>query len=125
MIRVTLLTLLIVAALYLGLALIGVNHAAPFVIADIPAAACNQCVWTGGPTGFAGTSAVVVDTVRGKPTFGNRICLRDVANAAQGTNNVSVACRDTTSLWEDSDSVPFGFVRPAPPLAPVDSRLAK
>lgn len=124
MIRFALSLLAIVAAFYLLLGIYSAQ-AAPFVIADVPAAQCNQCVWTGGPTGFAGTSAVAVDTVRGKPAFGNRICLRDVANATVGSNNVTVACRDTASLWEDSESVPFVFARPAPPLKPEDSRLGK
>lgn len=126
MVRVTFGILLVIAALYLvAFVTIGPVHSAPFVIADVPATACNQCVWTGGPTGFAGTSAVVVDTVRGKPANGNRICMRDVANATVGNNSVTVACRDTASLWEDSESVPFVFARPAPPLKPEDSRLGK
>jgi hypothetical protein len=95
--------------------------AAPFVVADVPAAACNQCVWTG--FGGALVSSVVVDTVRGSPAFGNRICLRDMAAAPVGTNTVILACRDSTSVWGDSVTVPFSFVRSAPPLQPADLRI--
>ena len=96
---------------------------APFVVADIPSAACNQCVWDGlgGPL----VSDVVVDVVRGAPAFSNRICLRDVAAAVVGTNNVTIACRDSTSVWGDSTIVPFSFARPAPPVAPGNSRVTK
>lgn len=98
-------------------------YAGPYVVGDVPSAACNKCVWDG--TGFGPlVNDVVVDPVRGKPAFGNRICLRDVGGALVGTNNITLACRDSTSLWGDSAIVPFSFVRPAPPVPPEGMRLA-
>jgi hypothetical protein len=94
-----------------------------YVVGDIPAPACDRCVWDG--TGFGPlVNDVVVDAARGNATYSNRICLRDVSGALVGTNNVTLACRDSTSVWGDSVTVPFSFVRPAPPAAPVAMRVA-
>lgn len=98
-------------------------QAAPFIVADVPSSACDRCVWDG--TGFGPlVNNVVVDTVRGNATFGNRICLRDASGALVGTNNITLACRDSTSVWGDSTVVPFSFVRPVPPAAPAGLRVA-
>ena len=97
-------------------------HAAPFVVGDVCSANCNKCVWDG--TGFGPLiNDVLVDTVNGSATCGNRVCKRDVSGALVGTNNITLACRDSTSLWGDSAIVPFSFVRPAPPTAPSGMRL--
>jgi len=95
---------------------------APFVVADIPDVSCNQCVWGG----FGGSlvTNVIVDPVRGNPSFGNRICLRDVSAAPVGTSSVVIACRDSTSVRGDSVAVPFSFVRLAlPPEPPANIRV--
>ena len=110
------------AALLASVSAAGFSGAAPLVVGDVPAAACDRCVWNG--TGFGPlVSDVAVDAARGKPAYGNRICLRDVSGALVGANNLTLACRDSTSVWGDSVAVPFSFVRPAPPAAPVDLRL--
>lgn len=98
-------------------------HAAgPYCVADAPAK-CDRCVWDG--TGFGPlVNDVVVDTVRGVAAYSNRICMRDVGGALVGTNNITLACRDSTSLWGDSAIVPFSFVRPASTSIPIGIRLA-
>ena len=119
--RLVIIASVIVAALY---ALIAAQQVigAPYTIADIPSAACDRCVWDG--TGFGPLiNNVVVDTVRGTPANGNRICMRDVSGALVGTNNITLACRDSTSIWGDTVTVPFSFVRPVSPAAPVSMRV--
>ena len=109
------------AALW-AIAFIPFAHSAPFVVADVPTTTADKCVWDGlgGPL----VNSVVVDTVRGNPTYGNRICMRDVGAAVVGSNSVTLALRDSTSLWGDSTSVPFSFVRPTQTPAPSGTRLA-
>jgi len=112
-------------AMLVSMAIVTSAYAAQpvYVVGDIPAPACDRCVWDG--TGFGPlVNNVVVDAVRGNATYSNRICLRDVSGALVGTNNVTLACRDSTSVWGDSVTVPFSFVRPAPPAAPVAMRVA-
>lgn len=97
--------------------------AAPFAVGDVTCPNCDRCVWDG--TGFGPlVNNVVVDAVRGKPAFGNRVCLRDVAGALVGTNNITLSSRiSTATVWGDSATVPFAFVRPAPPTVPEDMRV--
>ena len=98
-------------------------YAAPFVVGDVCEAACDRCVWDGADL-TPSVSNVVVDAVRGSAACANRICIRDVSAAIVGANNITLACRDSTSVWGDSVTVPFSFVRPAPPAAPVAMRVA-
>lgn len=97
-------------------------HGAPFAVGDVCDTKADRCVWDGlgGPL----VNNVVVDTARGSPTCGNRICMRDVGAAVVGSNSVSLAVRDSSSVWGDSTSVPFSFVRPASPTAPAGLRVA-
>lgn len=90
---------------------VGVAHAAPFAVADVPAAACGKCVW-GGTSLPPTVNDVVVDTVNGNPAYGNRVCKIDLSTVPVGANNVTVACRDQTGIWGDSAAVPLDFVRP-------------
>lgn len=108
--------------LALVLLLSGPAFAAPFVVADIPASQCDRCVWDGSGFGPL-VNNVVVDAARGNASFGNRVCLRDVGGALVGSNNLTLACRNSTSVWGDSVAVPFSFVRPAPPEAPAAMRV--
>ena len=103
------------------IALVPLVHGAPFVIGDVCDTKADRCVWDGlgGPL----VNNVVVDTSRGNPTCGNRICMRDVGTAVVGSNNVTLAVRDSTSVWGDSTSVPFSFVRPTLPTAPSALRV--
>lgn len=105
---------------FLLLLLSGPAFAAPFVVGDVPSQ-CDRCVWDGGFGPLVNN--VVVDTTRGIPANGHRICLRDASGALVGSNNLTLACRDSTSVWGDSVAVPFSFVRPAPPAAPAALRV--
>lgn len=97
--------------------------AGPFVVGDVQDLKANKCVWDG--TGFGPlVNDVVVDVVRGNPANGNRICIRDVSGALIGTNNITLAVRDSAGLWGDSAAVPFSFVRPASISSPTGMRLA-
>lgn len=100
----------------------GATKAAPSVVADICDAKCDQCVW--GGLGGSSVSVVVVNPTQGNPTCANRICQKDVAAAVVGSNAITIACRDSTSVWGDSVTVPFSFVRPPPPTAPASLRVA-
>lgn len=98
--------------------------AAPFVVADVTDPKADTCVWDG--TGFGPlVNAVVVDAVRGAVATANRICLRDVAGALVGSNNISIMSRDSTNVWGDSVIVPFTFARSAPGAAPTGMRVAR
>lgn len=109
-------------ALTLFVAMASTLYAAPSVIGDVCATQCDRCVWDG--TGFGPlVNNVVVNATYGSPTCGNRICARDVAGALVGTNNITLACRDSTSVWGDSVTVPFSFVRPPPPSPPGNMRV--
>lgn len=111
-----------IAAAALWVLAVAHGYAAPFVVADVPSPNADRCVWDGlgGPL----VNNVVVDAVRGSSQYGNRICMRDIAAAAVGSNDITLALRDSTSVWEDSIAVPFSFVRPASPTAPVGLRVA-
>lgn len=107
----------------LGMGLIaGVVQATPFVWGDVPNAAANKCVWD--RSGSQLINDVVVDASHGNATYNNRVCKLDVSSAAVGSNTIALTLRDTTSVWGDSPSVPFTFVRPAASPAAANLRLA-
>ncbi len=65
--------------------------AAPFLIADVPSANADKCVYTrAAPV----ESPVVVDVVNGLPANGNRICKIDLATDPK-TGTVTLALRDS------------------------------
>lgn len=117
MLRTTLLIALFLAAS-------AAQAAGPYCVSDVPDPRADTCVWDG--TGFGAlVNPVVVDTVRGVPANGNRVCLRDCGTALVGTNNITLSLRDSTNVWGDSVIVPFSFVRSAPPGAPTGMRVAR
>lgn len=95
-------------------------RAAPFLVADVPSAAADTCVFTSA-AGAVFTSPVVTDAALGLPALGNRICKVDLAGTPAGTNAVKLRLRASAqaALWGDSAEVPFSFVRPdtAPPAS--------
>ena len=97
-------------------------YAAPFVVGDVCAAACDRCVWDGADLTPSVTN-VVVDAARGSAACANRICIRDVSAAIVGANNMTLACRDSTSVWGDSVAAPFSYARTAPPAPPGAIRV--
>lgn len=88
--------------------------AAPFLVTDPVDANADRCVYTvkgGTPQEFP----VVVEA-------GQRICKIDLAGAAVGTNDITLAVK--SSLWGTvSTAVPFAFSRPSNLPAPANSRL--
>ena len=82
--------------LVFGLAAKG--HAAPFLVADVPDANADICVYTPA-SGAVVTGPVVVDAVLGLLANGNRICNFDIASSAIGTNNVKLRLRAGSGLW--------------------------
>lgn len=97
-------------------------YGAPFITGDVEAS-CDTCVYiSGGMPPIESPS--VIDALRGNPAppFNNRICKQDASGALIGTNNITLACKNT--LWGmASAAIPFTFVRPGSISSPASIRL--
>jgi hypothetical protein len=103
-----------ILALLMALAFPAGAHAAPYLVTDPVDDNADACVYQ---VGTAAPQIFPVVTEQGK-----RLCKIDLANAAEGTNNITLRVRNT--LWgKESASVPFSFTRPATVSAPANMRL--